>query len=354
MHGVGLSTCALCRRGIDRVMRGHPRQSMKIPHLDAMLQSPHSVVDIATLLDVWQHEDLVFTCARPPGMEDAPNLGERIRGALGKKLEELRDVTDMPAREQFGAAHDALFFWIPCTVLGPKTSVEVASPMVLSAHMDAHYVVVRLRLFGFARAHAPAVYIALMAALNGGIKLRNPEAGTHPAPLPTGFGRGDIMARPQSHYQPVTVLSAHPHRFDGALHAWNTGSASRAKIKILSPVVIRNRHDVQKEPASVLHSMVRRAMALAPWFGCMLDVDVAGLRQAVEGLELRERFHNQSWLWFSSREQGVPRHVHGFGGHLVATGQLAPLLPFLQLAPSTHVGGSCAKGFGQVSVVVDP
>lgn len=354
MLGMGVPTCALPRWRLDRLMRDTPRQSMKIPQLDAMLQSQPSVVDIATLLDVWQHEDLVFSCARPTGMEDAPNLAERIRGALGKTLEDWRNDPDIRDREGFAEAHDALFFWISCTVIGPRTSLEVAPPMVISAQMDAHYVVVRLRLFGFARVYAPAVFIALGAALNGGVKLRNPEAGTHPAPLPTGSGTGGDVLRPKSHYQPVHVLSAQPQRFDGALHAWNTGNASRAKIKILSPVVIRNRHDVQKEPTSVLNSMVRRAMALAPWFGCRLDVDVGALHACVEALELRDRFHDQSWHWFSSRDKGVPRTVHGFGGHLVAFGQLTPLLPFLQLAPLTHIGGSCAKGFGNVTVTFDP
>jgi hypothetical protein len=112
-------------------------------------------------------EQLGFTCIRPDGLEDYPDLPQRLRGALGHALKIA--LPPGPARpDPFGRPHPFALLFEEAGG-GPPGS---ARPMTIEADIHGTHVDIRLRLFGGAAYHIETVGAAMTQALIDGISLR--------------------------------------------------------------------------------------------------------------------------------------------------------------------------------------
>jgi hypothetical protein len=301
--------------------------SRGLEQLEAGLREPMHSVDLAGLLDLWQHDDVVVRCVRPSDLEDCPDLPLRMRGALGNALEALCAEDVRPDPFDRPSAHQLMFKWKP-----PRSGlIEVATPYVVRAEVRGDVVEVRLRLFGAAGYHAPMVMRGLIAALEGGVSIRN----------------HGVRAR-------FPVTDARIERFDGAAREWiRDGSA--ATLHLLTPVIIRRNQNLQIEPISLLRSAMRRAQAIAPWMNCALGV---GEDQLIgEGRRLHFNMmgvHSETWERTSRNNPGKGIPMQGYAGKIVVEGNLGDWAAYLDLAQFGSLGGECALGFGAVRAIIYP
>jgi hypothetical protein len=301
--------------------------SRGLEQLEARLSEPTHSVDLAGLLDLWQHDDVVVRCVRPSDLEDCPDLPLRMRGALGNALEALCAEDVRPDPFDRPSAHQLMFKWKP-----PRSGlIEVTTPYVVRAEVRGDVVEVRLRLFGAAGYHAPMVARALISGLETGVSIRNHGA----------------RAR-------FAVIDALIERFDGAARDWiRDGSA--ATLHLLTPVIIRRNQNLQIEPLSLLRSAMRRAQAIAPWMNCSLLLDEPQLMSA--GGRLRFNMigvHSETWERTSRNNPGKGIPMQGYGGKVLAEGDLGNWATYLDLAQYASLGGECALGFGAVRAIIYP
>lgn len=301
--------------------------SWGLKQLEARLREPGHQVDLTELLDLWQHDDVVVLCQRPSDLEDCPDLPLRIRGALGNALEALCMEDVRPDPFDRPTAHRLLYKWKP-----PRSGlIEVATPYVVRAEVRGSIVEVRLRLFGAAGYHAPTVTRGLIAALDGGVSIRNQG----------------VRAR-------FPVTDARIERFDGAARAWVWGG-SAATLQLLTPVIIRRNQNLQIEPLSLLRSAMRRAQAIAPWMNCSLRFDEDLLID--EGRRLHFNMievHSETWERTSRNNPGKGIPMQGYAGKVDVKGNLGDWATYLHLAQYGSLGGECALGFGAVRTIVYP
>jgi hypothetical protein len=301
--------------------------SRGLAQLDALLREPMHRVDLSGLLDLWQHDDVVVLCQRPSDLEDCPDLPLRIRGALGNALEALSEDDARPDPFDRPTAHRLLFKWKP-----PRSGlIEVSTPYVVRADVRGDTVEVRVRLFGGAGFHAPTVLRALIAALDGGVSIRN----------------HGVRAR-------FAVTNAWIERFDGAARNW-VRNGSSAMLQLLTPVIIRRNRNLQIEPLSILRSAMRRAQAIAPWMNCSLLLDepqliLDGRRLSFNMIEV----YSENWERTSRNNPGKAIPVQGYGGKVIVAGVLGDWAPYLDLAQYASLGGECALGFGALRTIVYP
>lgn len=301
--------------------------SAGLQQLAARLTDPAHEVDLPGLLDLWQHDDAVVFCQRPSNLEDCPDLPLRIRGALGNALEEFCPVSLRPDPFDRATAHQLLFKWKPSR-LGP---VEISTPYVVRTEVRGDAVEVRVRLFGFASFHGPMVLRALIAALEGGVSLRN----------------HGVRAR-------FAVTDARIERFAGCTRAW-AQTGSEAILQLLTPVIIRRNQDLRIEPLSLLRSALRRAQAIAPWMNCRLSVDEARLLKGAQNLHCSMAgIHSEHWNRTSRNNPGKALSMNGYGGTLTIEGALGDWATYLDLTQYGSLGGECALGFGAVRVILYP
>lgn len=307
------------------------KPSPEIRALAARLSRPMASAPIADLQQLWYHEDIIIVCQRPMGLEDQPDLALRIRGALGNALEELcayPPVRAIPFVRE--TAHELLYFWPVPQTQTCFGSTEVAVPWTIRAAMSAREVRVVIRLLGEARLHAPIAAAAAVMALETGVSLRNHAIRV---PFPVKF---------------VTEYC-----FDGGTRDWNV-SASSALLRFLTPVVIRSGNHIRLEPEALLRSASRRVAALAPWMGFALDADELALNHAIDQLSYQIDIHPEQWLRTSRRDPGKAVKVFAYGGAIRMAGNMESLIPYLQLAEISGVGGECASGFGAFELVECP
>lgn len=296
-------------------------------NLEAQLRDPMHRVDLCGLLDLWQHDDVVVLCQRPSDLEDCPDLPLRVRGALGNALETLGTLD--PTLDPFDrpAAHQLMFKWKPPI----SHLIEVAMPYVVRAVVRGDVVEVRVRMFGAAGFHAPAVLRGLIASLEGGVSLRN---------------RG-VRAR-------FAVRDAHIKRFDGATRAW-AQNGSFVTLHLLTPVIIRRNQDLRIEPISLLRSAMRRAQAIAPWMNCRLQIDADGLLNSARNLNgSMADLHRESWNRTSRNAPGKEIPMNGYGGTVTIKGALGAWATLLDVAQFGSIGGECALGFGAIRPIIYP
>lgn len=323
----------------------------------AEMQAPMSRINVHELQQLWQHEEIVVVCHRPHDLEEAPDLAQRVRGALGNALEELCQFSlrrsDPFQRE---TAYELLFSWPNPLIETPYGRRELAVPFVVLTDIIGQEVRIVIRLFGGAGIHLRWVEQAVVDALQEGVSLR--RGGTRVS---------------------FEIISSLWVRFDGASRDWLEGAGS-ATIKILTPVIIRSggkspkkrgkfseplspdRHEriasqgLRLEPQAVLRSAVARAFALAPWMGFNLSAERAHLDDAIAKITYPTSadIHPEDWVRFSKRGGRDPIPVHAYSGELSIAGKLGPLLPYLELAELGFVGASCASGFGRIKFIPYP
>jgi len=292
--------------------------------LRQQLLAPAMRLSAEQLLDIWQHDDVIVETPLPPDFEDCPDLNLRLRGAWLRQLHARRlerprldDPFERPAGWQL------LYEWEPPTI----GALRLARPFVVHSRIRGTRLQVCVRLFGRARWHAPEVQQALLAAMEGGVRLK--ARGIHVA-----------LAVQQSWIARTDGLAYPPH------------VPTTGMLRMESPLQVRRGKEKVIDPVAILLAAARRVAAVAPWMDAELLVDWAQLRACCEGLLIRmAQAHDVHFLAHSIRQRDVPVPVRALGGALHMSGAMEPMLPFLRLAEFTGVGSSAAKGLGQVCVV---
>lgn len=302
--------------------------SEPMERLEQGLLRPLPEVDVAGLQALWQHDDVVLTCRRPRLMEDTPDLPLRLRGVLGNALRrawEARHDEPSPllARED---PFDLLFRWrMPDfeSVLGRTT---LARPFVMRTRMTSHQIEARVRLFGSAMIHGPAIAKALAADLEH-----------------VGMSLATRAIR-----VPVAVEQVRIERFDGAAHRWHPGDAGGALLRLETPVIVRRGQRIRLEPEALLDSALRRAAALAPWMGLQLSADAAALGLSARRLAAQMEIVPARWARTTAAEPGKIKLVEGYTGTVRLEGSLGDWTSLLDLAQYGSLGGECALGMGAI------
>lgn len=321
------------------------------------MRAPMSKITVRELQQLWQHDDIELVCHRPRDLEEAPDLAQRVRGALGNVLEEICHFS--PRRQDpfdRETAYELLFSWPNPLVDTGYGRREIAVPFVILADLIGKEVHIIVRLFGGAGVHLRWVWQAAIDALQAGVSLRR--------------GAGKV---------PFEVVSSRWVRFDGASRDW-LENAGEATIRLLTPIIIRSaatkpgasrgagaspqtvpprKHTPQRlrlEPQAVFRSAVARAFALAPWMGFNLSADVTVLEDAIANLVYPSavEIHPEEWVRFSKRGGHEPIPVHAYGGTIAVAGNLGLLVPYLELAELGSLGASCASGFGRMKFIPYP
>ena len=310
--------------------------------LAAEMQQPRPSVTITQLQQLWQHDDIEIVCWRPPDMEDAPDLAQRVRGALGNMLEKLcLFAPKRPDPFERETAYDLLFNWTNPKIPVGRQQREVAVPMVISAIIEKEEIRVTIRLLGSAALHVSLVRGAAELALQEGVSLR--------------------IGAPRV---PLTVKRSTWKRFDGGSREWLT-LASSLVLRLVSPVIIRSgqisggseewqRQGLRLEPQAVVRSAILRCHALAPWMGWRLEADMVALEKALQKLAYEIDILPESWVRHSKRRKGREIPVEAYSGRIRLSGQIESLLPFVELAQCCSIGSSCASGFGMFEMISYP
>lgn len=273
------------------------------------------------LLLMWTQEEIRVVCARPPGLEDHPDLAMRIRGAFGRVLAlagppiaHRHDPFDRPP------AFPALF----------GGEEEAARPFAIDVDVLGAVVHVDLRLFGNAAFWADQCREALVAALAGGLSLKAGSRVRHPL-------------------DPVDCLM---RRVCAALPPPSVGAVS---LTCLTPVAVRSGAALLTSPPALLYAAVTRVRRLASWLDVELSADWSVLRRACD----QARVVDEQFLPYCSerssqrqRDRRIP--IAGVLGACRMEGDLTPLAPFLVLAEHTHIGSHAALGMGRVRLVMYP
>lgn len=314
-------------------------------------------ISVRDLQQLWQHDDIVVVCRRPHDLEEAPDLAQRVRGALGNALDELCLFSARrPDPYERETPYELLFSWPNPLIETAYGRRELAVPFVILTDIIGQEVRVVVRLFGAAGVHLRWVEQAALDALQAGVSLR--RGGTRVS---------------------FEIISVQWVRFDGASRNW-LERAGGATLKFLTPLIIRsggrspkplegfaeplpiNRgkqrvtQGLRLEPQAVLRSAVGRAFALAPWMGFNLGAEAAMIDEAIARITFPStaEIHPEDWVRFSKRGGNDPIPVHAYAGKISIAGELGPLLPYLELAEIGFVGASCASGFGRIQVIFYP
>ena len=281
------------------------------------LRNPPIAADAEGLAGLWSIVRIRFVCARPPLLQDHPDLSVRVRGAWGRKLAEMPS----PVRRGWSlpTPYEVLFSPIDVT----RGEDELPKPAILRASLEGEFLIVDLSVFGHAAVFADAAADALGAALREGISLLD------------GARRQRVS---------VTVLDAGESAI--ALVDWNR-SADTATLRFRTPLCIRQRATTRISPESVLPAVWRRVRALAPWMGVRLTDPPAPTQQS----SFSDEFLPVSWKRYSQRQGDMPIPMDGVVGSMTVRGGLHPHLPVLAMAETANIGSHAALGLGWYDLI---
>ena len=266
--------------------------------------------------------DLVHHVSRPALLEDEPDLPDRLRGAVGRRLEEL-----VAGSEVFVDAADAACLWTLLFRRDGESGRSEARPYVMRVDFDREVIRVVLRLFGVSANYWKPASVALERALLSGIALRH-GGRQRVAMLQTGSGVRSFTGIP---------ISRVPER---------------ATLHFRTPVALRAGQHTKSQLTSLPLNLVARANALLAWQGLRLAFDRSHLALAQTALRLDDfGLIWCRWLRHSSttRTAGIP--VGGFVGRLRIEGDLAPVWPLLCLGVIIHAGSGTALGLGRYDLL---
>jgi hypothetical protein len=180
----------------------------------------------------------------------------------------------------------------------------------------------------------PDVAEAIQLALEGGINLHN-----------------DSRFRVS-----VSIDSLH-HIRQPSVPLVNIPMAVRtARIRLISPLRIRNAGSEQFSAASFLISLANRVSAMARWQRLKLVVDWPAIHELAWQAEIaNEQMTPVYWQRGSMRKAKLGRiPVLGYVGTVSISGNLTPIAPLLRIAEHINTGSHAALGFGRVSIAFYP
>jgi CRISPR-associated endoribonuclease Cas6 len=263
--------------------------------------------------------DLAFWLRRPLHFEEEPDLPDRFRGALGRRLEELAcDDTGDPAADA-RRLHGLLF--------GDEASRELGRPFVFRIDVRKDHVKVVLRLFGSAANYWSAAEAAFISCCKQGVALKQ-----------------------NSKHRVRFELVAKEHHACGGLAS--IAIPQRATLLFRTPVAIRSGRYAKGQLRTLPANIAERLKKLLAWQGTMLAYDRGSLLRAASRLEFEQREMKwRSWTRHSSTTRAGGMLIGGFVGPLRIRGDLEPLWPLLCAGAIMHVGSETALGLGRYDLL---
>jgi CRISPR-associated endoribonuclease Cas6 len=262
--------------------------------------------------------DLAFWLRRPGDFEEHPDLPDRIRGALGRRLVGLSDGAG-------AAAHDAAT--LHGMMFGRRDDNETARPFVIHTDVKGERIKVVVRLFGAASNYWASLEAAIEAACMTGIALK--QGGRQRL-------RFEILKR---------ECCAAP--------SWEIPSApARATLLFGTPVALREGRQTRPSLRGLPVNAARRLKALLAWQGAAFDFRHGDLARASRGLLYG--YDELFWARWSRRSSstgadGMP--LGGFMGALRVSGDIEAVWPLLCAGALTHVGSGAALGLGRYDLL---
>lgn len=267
---------------------------------------------------LWSMDWLRFVCARPPLLEDYPELAIRIRGAFGRKLKAIADAATI--NDGRLSAYSALF--------DNGDGGETPKPLVFRCRVQADVVIVDLGFVGHACAWLDECADAMRQALDGGVNLS--ISGRLRAAFPVasvGWTRETEIPRPST--------------------------VNMASLAFQTPVVVRAGGALRTNPLSILRSAPRRCAALAKWQAMKIEMDREGLAEEINALRIDAReLIDYRFQRFSQRRGNAAIPVHGYLGKLHVSGAMEYLAPFLAIADRLNLGSHASLGFGATTIAL--
>ncbi|WGD28406.1 hypothetical protein AncyloWKF20_11300 [Ancylobacter sp. WKF20] len=281
--------------------------------IERRLSSPQVHGDLETLLSALHWTDLTLVMTAPPLMEELPDLGDRFRGALGRRLEAMGPTGAEAWHLLFGPLFRA-------------GSEEAIRPYAIAAHRERDAIIWRLRLFGFADLWAEEIEAAMRLAPVAGIALR--RSGMQRVPL-------DIRSVTRA----LSWWASPPHE------------ARRVRMTTITPLIIRRSRSTLGSLDGLHSSIIRRLLAVARWCDAAASRSLlADLRSDVWSLA-DETLSPVGWVRHSSNHpEGVVNL--GLSGHFLLS-DLTPIGNRLtQSALLFHAGGGATAGFGWLTGIL--
>jgi hypothetical protein len=263
--------------------------------------------------------DLAFWMRRPEDFEDEPDLPDRFRGALGRRLEELACGDDIEAAADARVLHGLLF--------GDEGARERARPFVLRMDVRKNEIKAVLRLFGLVANYWSAADAAFVAAC----------------------GRGVALKQNSRHRLQFEILATEHHACTGSPRST---VPQRATLLFRTPLAIRSGQHTKAQPRTLPVNIAARLAKLLAWQGATVEYNRKTLVQISRRLEWDQReMRWLAWTRHSSTtgESGIV--VGGFVGALRVAGDLQPVWPLLRAGAITHAGGETALGLGRYDLL---
>lgn len=283
------------------------------------LARPPLRCDLAGLPPLWRRTVVEVVCRRPEGFDDFPWLPGNIRGAWGRRLQELEREMEPDRLFNRPGPYSALMGLHGHV----RSSVEVPKPYVFQLAVDARTIVIRLGLFGFAGVWAQAAATALVAACEGGI-----------APVPDDRRR-----------VPLTVIGG----------GWTRSETvpvpqldARAALHFLTPLVLRKGGVLTGSLDGLLFRLLNQVGGMARWQHIGLALDWTAWRGVCAAIRIEaDGLRPVAWDRFSRNAPGRPIPMTGLRGTLFLEGDLGPIAPMLAIGEQIHAGSLTALGLGR-------
>ena len=294
----------------------HPDPAEPGP-LGALLRQPPATAGLAELPAQWRCTMIELRACRPRGLEDGPWLEGALRGALGHALAGLPPPAPglVPPLALLFSSQSMLTRRLP-----------VPKPFVVEIDRDGRDLVLRLALFGIAGRWRDLLLTGLLAALDGGITLR--ETGGRRVPV-------EITAATWWRTERVPV----PEPPD------------RAILRFATPLRLRATGPLSSSPADLVFALVERAAGLARWQGLLVAPDWSGWRDLGKTIHAdADAMRPTSWQRRSSL-QARSFTMAGLLGDLVIHHPPEALMPLLALGATAHVGAHTSLGLGRYTLI---
>lgn len=294
--------------------------------LNKRLIEPTSSTDFFGLLDNWRQDIIELRLVGMASFYDTPSLLNKVRGALGKVLLSSGSLAvrqRRPCDWSRCCAAEVFFAKKPQIQIGPYFS-EITKPYVLNAGKKGMDLIIRIRIFGFAREWTNEIAPALIQALLLHVhwrKLAGRSVRYIPAKLEVLTPRVTFAA-PITRPQPPDLV----------------------RLVFTTPLDAE-RGTLEGKPHLVFERLAGRIIMLARWH----DIEISVPWQELEQAWLRCDYQLES----GSVGSAVRLGGHRFKNSVIADqtisieGDLKQLWPLLIIGETTNVGRGASIGLGQ-------
>jgi len=277
-------------------------------------------VDGSTMARFWQSATLLVRTAKPAPLELGVDLADRLRGALGRALDDLRAAGDEGASALFELAFAG----------GERADRARVRPFVLAVEPEGAELVVQASLFGWHRRWMQTLRRALEAAFARGIAVR--PGHRHRVPWPPG----------EAQLRWINEVRLAP-------------PGDELVLDFRAPLVLRRRGGLSGRVLGTVDSVVRRLQGLAPTMGLELEIDGEAWHWSLRNLAFDDSdLRPVSWDRFSARDARVRQPGRGLVGRLRLAGDVALVAPLLTMGQLSHAGGRASLGYGRYRLLGAP